>query len=167
MKPLIDLFSQGGIVMLLIACVSVIAWLLAFQTWQKAKVMLNNLERKNLQKENKTIFENELARLDGSISFLATLAAALPLLGLLGTVLGMLITFNVIQKCGTGQPSLLANGIKQALLTTQAGLLAALPVFFFHHIISSNYRKIDSELNLVFHESKAKKKTNNHKKHKT
>jgi biopolymer transport protein ExbB/TolQ len=166
MKPLISLFSQGGIVMLLIAGVSVIAWLLAFRTWQKTELMLGNLEHKGLQKENKIIFEDELARLEGAISLLASLAAALPLLGLLGTVLGMLITFNVIERHGTGQPGLLANGIRQALLTTQAGLLAALPVLFFHHIISSNFRKIDSELNLVFHELRALTKNNNHKKRK-
>ncbi|MDD5134494.1 MAG: MotA/TolQ/ExbB proton channel family protein [Phycisphaerae bacterium] len=167
MKQLISLFGQGGIVMILIACVSVIAWMLAFRTWQTTKLILANLEHKSLQSGNKTVIENELVRLDGSINFLAVLAAALPLLGLLGTVLGMLVTFSVIQKYGTGQPSLLASGIRQALLTTQAGLLTALPVLFFHHIISSNCRKISSELNLVFHELKTAGKDNKHRKHKT
>ena len=152
--------------MLLIAGVSIIAWLLAFKAWRTAKLMLNNLQYKSPQKENKMVFENELVKLDGTISFLATLAAALPLLGLLGTVLGMLITFNVIQRYGTGQPGLLANGIRQALLTTQAGLLAALPILFFHHIIALNFRKIDSELNLVFHDLETMSKNNNRKKHK-
>jgi len=152
MKQIIELFNQGGVIMLLIAGVSVAAWLLAFKTWRNAKFMLNDLERKNQHKENKMIFDNEICKLEGSLSFLASLATALPLLGLLGTVLGMLVTFNVIQRYGTGEPGLLADGIRQALLTTQAGLLAALPVLFFHHIISSRLRKINSELNLVFHE---------------
>ena len=56
MKQLINLFSQGGIVMLLIAGVSVIAWWLAFKTWRTAKVILNNLEHKSPKKENKIIF---------------------------------------------------------------------------------------------------------------
>jgi biopolymer transport protein ExbB/TolQ len=139
--------------MSLIACVSVIAWLVALMTWQRAKSMLNDLESSDLRKGNKMFFENELGGVERSISFLATLASALPLLGLLGTVVGMLTTFNVIQKYGTGQPALLSNGIRQALFTTQAGLLAALPVLFFHHMISSCFRKIDSELKLFFHES--------------
>ena len=152
--------------MLLIAGVSIIAWLLALKTWRKGKFMLNDLEHKSQRKENKMLFENELVKLEGAISFLAGLAAVLPLLGLLGTVLGMLVTFNVIQRYGTGQPALLANGIRQALLTTQAGLLAALPVLFFHHIISSTFRKIDSELNLVFHKQETLSKNSNRQKHK-
>ena len=154
MKQIIELFNQGGVIMLLIAGVSVAAWLLAFKTWRNAKFILHDLEHKSQRKEDKVIFENELTKLEGSISFLAGLAAVLPLLGLLGTVLGMLVTFSVIQSYGTGQPALLADGIRQALLTTQAGLLAALPVLFFHHMISSQFRKIDSEINLVFHELK-------------
>ena len=140
--------------MLLIAGVSVTAWILAFKTWRKGKGMLKDLERKSQRQENKMIFDNELTKLEGLLNFLAGLAASLPLLGLLGTVLGMLVTFNVIQRYGTGQPTLLADGIRQALLTTQAGLLAALPVLSFHHIISSQFRKIDSELNIVFHKLK-------------
>ena len=74
------------------------------------------------------------------------------MLGLLGTVLGMLVTFGVIQSHGTGEPALLANGIRQALLTTQAGLWAALPLLFFHHAVSSRARVIKSQTDFVFGE---------------
>ena len=174
MKQMIDLFNQGGIVLSLIAGVSFTAWLLAFMTWRKAKFILNDLTlakdciydvcMQSRRKENKMTFENKLSRLEGPMNLLAGLAAALPLLGLLGTVLGMLVTFNVIQRHGTGQPALLANGIRQALLTTQAGLLTALPVLFFHHVISSRLKKIGSELNLVFHELETVCRDNNQKK---
>jgi biopolymer transport protein ExbB/TolQ len=166
-----ELFNQGGIVMLLIAAVSVAAWLLAFETWWTAKLMLTDLTEelahKSRREKTKFVFENELTRLEGSLNLLAGLAAALPLLGLLGTVLGMLVTFNVIQSHGTGRPGLLANGIRQALLTTQAGLLTALPVLFFHHLISMRLRKIGGELNLVFHGSETMRKNSVQEKNKT
>lgn len=104
------------------------------------------------QDEKRVIIEAEFTKLQESLSFLGTLAAILPLLGLLGTVLGMLVTFGVIQSHGTGEPALLANGIRQALLTTQAGLWAALPVLFFHHIVSGRAGMIKSQTDFVFGE---------------
>jgi biopolymer transport protein ExbB/TolQ len=159
MTQMIEFFSQGGIAMLLIAAVSITAWVFALGTWRTAKYLLDFLEHNKPEKDHRVIYENELTRLNGKLSFLSTLAAALPLLGLLGTVLGMLVTFHVICRHGTGQPSLLANGIRQALLTTQAGLFSAIPVLFFHHLISSCFRKIDSKLNIVYHELHTKSKS--------
>ena len=79
------------------------------------------------------------------------MAAILPWLGLLGTVLGMLASFDVIQIHGTGQPRLLARGIGQALMTTQAGLWTAVPVLFFHHILRERVRLLRSEIDLLAH----------------
>ena len=152
MNQMTDFFSQGGMAMVLIAAVSIAAWVLALITWRRAKYLRNFLGSSSPGKDQRMIFENEIARLNGRLSFLGTLAAALPLLGLLGTVLGMLVTFDVIGTHGTGRVGLLSNGIRQALLTTQAGLFSALPVMFFHHVISSSLRKIDSKLNIVYHE---------------
>lgn len=59
---------------------------------------------------------------------IAALAAVAPLLGLLGTVMGMVRTFSTIERFGFGNPALLADGISEALLTTQAGLLVAFPL---------------------------------------
>jgi hypothetical protein len=59
---------------------------------------------------------------------IAALAAMAPLLGLLGTVMGMVHTFETIARFGFGNPVLLADGISEALLTTQAGLLTAFPL---------------------------------------
>ncbi|HEX3020381.1 MAG TPA: MotA/TolQ/ExbB proton channel family protein [Chitinispirillaceae bacterium] len=58
-----------------------------------------------------------------------------PLLGLLGTVVGMVETFNVITDFGIGNPSLTAEGISVALLTTQAGLISAFPAMIFHNYL--------------------------------
>jgi biopolymer transport protein ExbB len=86
------------------------------------------------------------------MNLIGTLANVLPLLGLLGTVLGMLMSFEVIQSYGRSQPQLLTGGISQALITTQAGLWTAVPVFFFHHIIHRKMRLIRDETEILLHE---------------
>jgi biopolymer transport protein ExbB len=65
--------------------------------------------------------------LDRFIGALGTIAAISPLMGLLGTVLGMIRAFNVITAAGVGNPALLAGGIAEALITTAAGLTVAIP----------------------------------------
>ncbi len=66
-------------------------------------------------------------RLDDRLAVIAILAAIAPLLGLLGTVLGMIETFDVIAVFGTGNSRAMASGIGIALITTQTGLLVAIP----------------------------------------
>ena len=66
------------------------------------------------------------------LSALGTIAAVTPLLGLLGTVLGMIRVFAEIMVSGTGNAGVLAGGISQALITTAAGLTIAIPAMIFH-----------------------------------
>ena len=68
---------------------------------------------------------------------LATIAAITPLLGLRGTVLGMIDVFAAIVSSGVGNPGVLAGGISKALITTAAGLSIAIPTMIFHQILSS------------------------------
>jgi biopolymer transport protein ExbB len=68
---------------------------------------------------------------------LATIAAIAPLLGLLGTVLGMIDVFAAIVTSGVGNPGVLAGGISKALITTAAGLSIAIPAMIFHQILAS------------------------------
>ena len=68
------------------------------------------------------------------------MAAITPLLGLLGTVIGMIKVFAAIQLEGTGNAAVLAGGISEALITTAAGLSVAIPSLFFHRYFQ---RKID------------------------
>ena len=102
----------------------------------------------------------QTVRLSSGLWLVGTLAAVLPLLGLLGTVLGMLLSFEVIQAYGTSQPRLLAGGIGQALITTQAGLWTAVPVLFFRHIISRRVRLIRNETEVLFHLLRASENKN-------
>ena len=65
-----------------------------------------------------------------------TLVALCPLLGLMGTVTGMILTFQAISLYGTGDPKLMAGGISQALVTTVLGLIVAIPLLFSHSVIA-------------------------------
>lgn len=84
--------------------------------------------------------------LEKSLATLATLAAIQPLLGLLGTISGMIATFSVISTTGTGDPRALADGISEAMITTQAGLTVALPILLGHNFLRNRYRNILSSL---------------------
>lgn len=66
------------------------------------------------------------------LSTLGTIASISPLLGLLGTVIGMIKVFTVITSLGVGDPSVLSEGISEALITTAAGLTVAIPSLMFH-----------------------------------
>ena len=74
----------------------------------------------------------EAPRLERSLSLLGALAAVSPLLGLLGTVSGMITTFNTISATGMGNPKLMSGGISEALITTELGLIVAIPLLLIH-----------------------------------
>ena len=80
--------------------------------------------------------------LEKNLSIIKLLAAVAPLLGLLGTVVGMIETFQAITLFGTGDPKLMAVGISQALVTTMLGLIAAVPLLFIHNLLDSRSRSI-------------------------
>jgi len=153
MTEIIRYFQEGGVVTILIAAVSLAAWCVAVTAWFRARNVVRILEDKVRPCHiDKLFIDSRLLELDRKLRLLATMATALPLLGLLGTVLGMLITFEVIEGYGTGQPSLLAGGIRHALLTTQSGLWTALPILLMHEMISGRTRKAAYEANVLFGE---------------
>lgn len=83
-----------------------------------------------------------VAELERYIDALGTLASVTPLLGLLGTVIGMIEVFGVIMDAGVGNPGLLAGGISKALITTAAGLAVAIPTLMFHRYFNSKVDKL-------------------------
>ncbi|HHI76634.1 MAG TPA: MotA/TolQ/ExbB proton channel family protein [Gammaproteobacteria bacterium] len=74
--------------------------------------------------------------LERYLNTLGTIAAIAPLLGLLGTVIGMIKVFAAITTAGVGNPAVLAGGISEALITTAAGLSVAIPALIFHRYLS-------------------------------
>ena len=79
----------------------------------------------------------EVPKLEKYHSIIKVFAAVAPLLGLLGTVVGMIATFQALTLFGTGDPKLMAGGISQALVTTMLGLIVAIPLVFLHSILTS------------------------------
>jgi biopolymer transport protein ExbB len=84
----------------------------------------------------------ELPKLEGGLNLVKVLAAVAPLMGLLGTVIGMIVTFQAITLFGTGDPKLMAGGISQALVTTVQGLVAAIPLLLLHAFAAGASRRI-------------------------
>ena len=79
----------------------------------------------------------EVPKLEKYHSIIKVFAAIAPLLGLLGTVVGMIVTFQALTLFGTGDPKLMAGGISQALVTTMLGLIVAIPLVFLHSVLTS------------------------------
>ncbi len=84
----------------------------------------------------------EVPALEKGLAIIKLLAAVGPLLGLLGTVTGMIITFQTISLFGSGDPKLMAEGISQALVTTVQGLCVAIPLLFLHSVVASRSRML-------------------------
>jgi len=74
--------------------------------------------------------------------WIKVLAAVAPLLGLLGTVVGMIRTFQAITLFGAGDPKLMAGGISQALVTTVLGLIVAIPLVLLHSLVASRSKTL-------------------------
>jgi len=88
----------------------------------------------------------EIPALERGTGLIKLMAATAPLLGLLGTVTGMIVTFQSISLFGTGDPKLMAGGISQALVTTVLGLVVAIPLLFGHNLVASLSRSLVQRL---------------------
>ena len=84
----------------------------------------------------------EMPRLTKGLLFIKVISVVAPLMGLLGTVTGMIKTFQVITLYGAGDPKMMAGGISQALMTTVLGLVVAIPMVLLHSIVSGQSRKV-------------------------
>jgi biopolymer transport protein ExbB len=87
--------------------------------------------------------------LEHYLAVIAVLASIAPLLGLLGTVLGMIETFDVIAIFGTGNAKALAGGISVALVTTQTGLLIAIPGLFVSGLLMRRSSRLMTQLDEI------------------
>lgn len=95
--------------------------------------LVNRKHHRDVMKESiEEVGRHVAHELDRFLNTLGTIASISPLLGLLGTVIGMIKVFAVITTQGVGDPSILADGISTALITTAAGLSVAIPSLMFH-----------------------------------
>lgn len=112
----------------------------------KACLHHSQWSRSSAEKAVREILVEEVPQLNKSLTTLAVLASSAPMLGLLGTVTGMIHLFKVITQYGTSDPSILAGGISEALITTQAGLIVAIPLLLTHNFLKNKARYIQTEI---------------------
>ena len=93
-------------------------------------------ERENLEDIVSEQILHETPYLERFGAIILVLAAVAPLMGLLGTVTGMISTFDIITEFGTGDPKMLSGGISEALVTTELGLIVAIPALLFGNLLS-------------------------------
>jgi len=165
-----DRIEQGGIVGYCIIALGIIGLIIAVMRWlalssadRKVKAQLkreaastdNPLGRvlaayeSNRGADTETIelklseaALKEMPDLTKGLLFIKVVSAVAPLMGLLGTVTGMIKTFQVITLYGAGDPKMMAGGISQALMTTVLGLVVAIPMVLLHTVVSGKSRKI-------------------------
>lgn len=106
-----------------------------------AGISRHNKSRQQVKEAIEDVGRLEAATLERFLTILGTIAGIAPLLGLLGTVTGMIKAFSVISHAGIGNPQMLAGGISEALITTAAGLTVAIPAFVFYKFLRSRVDK--------------------------
>ena len=126
------------------------------QSGEKRKIPVYSLLLHMLDNWNGTVTSLEKCRDEGlfinlvplerGVSYVAVAAAVAPLIGLLGTVTGMISTFDVITVFGNSDPKMLSGGISVALVTTELGLLAAVPLLFLHYLLTRRISDISDDL---------------------
>jgi len=105
--------------------------------------LVNRRHNREVMKESiEEVGRHVVHELERFLNTLGTIAAISPLLGLLGTVIGMIKVFTVITTKGVGDPSVLADGISMALLTTAAGLTVAIPSLMFHRYFNGKVEEL-------------------------
>ena len=98
-------------------------------------VASSDLDRESMKASVEDVGRHVVHELERYLNTLGTIAVITPLLGLLGTVIGMIRVFAVITSQGVGEPRVLAGGISEALITTAAGLTVAIPSLLFHRFL--------------------------------
>lgn len=113
--------------------------------------LINSRHGRQIMKESiEEVASHEIHLMERYLNALGTIAAVAPLMGLLGTVFGMIQVFSEIMAQGTGQANLLAGGISEALITTAAGLIVGIPALIAHRMLQ---RRVDEVV--VFMEQEA------------
>jgi biopolymer transport protein TolQ len=102
--------------------------------------------RENLEKVLSRSIESEMRHLENNLAFLSTTANVCPFIGLLGTVWGVLSAFQTVGNTGSATIQAIAPGVSTALITTVAGLLAAIPAVVAYNILASRVQNLGSRM---------------------
>ncbi|MDH5509303.1 MAG: MotA/TolQ/ExbB proton channel family protein [Nitrospinota bacterium] len=104
------------------------------------------LGREGMLEKVRVRFSTEELYILRRLGAVAIIGSLLPMVGLLGTVVGMIVAFNAIAVYGTGDPKILADGISQALLTTEAGLITSIPLLYIHQMLTDQAELITRKM---------------------
>jgi biopolymer transport protein ExbB len=106
----------------------------------------SNVDAETLELKLDEAILRETPQVDRGINLIKMFAAIAPLMGLLGTVIGMIMTFQTITLFGTGDPKIMAGNISLALVTTALGLICALPLILIHSVIAGKAKAVLQKL---------------------
>lgn len=151
---LMEYIDKGGIIVYILIALNIIGFTIIL--WKlfslpRKNAMVRKIKTKLESNNQLSLYaqvEYEVKKLETGLTYIKNIATVAPLLGLLGTVIGVYKSFEAITKSGLGDPSVFSNGIAIALITTIAGLIVAIP----HHLA---YNHFISQIDAI--ELKAKK----------
>ncbi len=164
---ILDYINQGGIIMYILVAINIIGIALMLYKFfellaEKKRIemtatsLANELQEGKIKitKENtpaivelsKKELSYHMSKLEKGLNTIKIIAAISPLLGLLGTVIGVLMSFSQMAKGGMGDPSSFANGISLALITTVGGLIVAIPHYIGHNYLLGSLDELESHL---------------------
>ncbi len=156
--------DRGGIIVTILIGLNILGFtimlwkliVLVIARFQKKKMIEKTLQfiKQNNQNFDKKSLQNaldiQIKKLEFGLSTIKIIASIAPLLGLLGTVVGVLTAFDAIAKQGLGDPSVFSGGISIALITTVAGLIVAIPHYvgynYFASLLDSIELKLEKEV---------------------
>lgn len=152
---LMEYVEKGGIIVYILIALNIVGFTIIIWKFltlpRKENITQTILSKLDLTKNINAQIEYQIKRLEIGLNFIKNIASVAPLLGLLGTVVGVLKAFEAISESGLGNPTIFSTGISIALITTIAGLIVAIP----HHICYNYFIALLDEL-----EIKAKNEAN-------
>lgn len=161
---LFDYIEQGGPIMYILVLVNIVGWAIMLskiyflsleiksttQTSEKLKTDISSLsltkDASSLIELTKQVVANHIVKAENGLNTIKVIATVSPLLGLLGTVLGVLTAFHVMSQTGLNNPSNFAQGISMALITTVGGMIVAIPHYVGHNYLMGMIDKLESSL---------------------
>lgn len=138
---LMDYINKGGIIVYILIGLNIIGFTIIlwkfFTLPRKNKIIANIKSKINPNTSITAQIEYEIQKLETGLTTIKNIASISPLLGLLGTVIGVYISFEEITAKGLGDPTIFSNGIGIALITTIAGIIVAIPhQIAYNHFIA-------------------------------
>jgi len=160
MNSLMSYFEQGGVIMYILLFLNVLGFSVMiykfFVIYFVKRKKDSYIDRLVLEvSSNKGDFAitrakdhitKDMIKLESGLGIIKSIASIAPLLGLLGTVIGVLLSFKQISKVGLDDPSIFAGGISLALITTIAGLIVAIPHYIGYNFLISSLDRLEAEL---------------------